>query len=83
MNSVHRNSNSTSIYIKGGITLNIDEALGFMLLAANDAGLPTEDVMKLFGFMSASFDKMTPDEASKLGYDWFESLPEVKEILGD
>lgn len=83
MNSVHRNSNSTSIYIKGGITLNIDEALGFMLLAAKDAGLPTEDVMELFGFMSASFDKMTPDDACKLGYEWFESLPEVKEILGD
>jgi len=83
MNSVLRNSNSTSIYIKGGITLNVDEALGYMLLAARDAELPTEDVMKLFGFMSGSFDKLTPADACKLGYDWFESLPEVKEILGD
>lgn len=63
--------------------MNVDEALGYMLLAAKDAGLPTEDVMKLFGLMSGSFDKMTPDDAGKLGYDWFESLPEVKAILED
>ncbi|MDB6354714.1 hypothetical protein PH235_14380 [Trichococcus sp. K1Tr] len=49
-----------------------DEAIGFMLVACKQADLNLIDTQIIMKKMRAAFDTVTPEEAVKIGNEWYE-----------
>ncbi|NWQ39457.1 hypothetical protein MLOOGBEN_01945 [Bacillus sp. EB106-08-02-XG196] len=58
--------------------LNIRQALGYFLLACNEANIPKSTINEIYKNMRWQFDIKTPEEAEKEGYEWYRSLEKDK-----
>ena len=60
----------------GGKKMENKQALGYMLLACKQLGYTKEQADKLYNAMYEQFDENTEEEAKKMGFNWFNNLPE-------
>lgn len=58
----------------GKVVMNAEQALGYLLLAAREAGLPAQMVKQLHNNFYAKFDFYSPLEAEEEGLKWFHTL---------
>lgn len=49
-----------------------DEAIGYMLVGCKQADLNLVDTQIIMNKMRAAFDTMRPEEAVKIGNEWYE-----------
>jgi chromosomal replication initiation ATPase DnaA len=54
------------------------QALGYFFLACNEGNVPNDTINEIYKNMCWQFDRKTPEDAEKEGYEWYHSLNNVK-----
>jgi chromosomal replication initiation ATPase DnaA len=68
--SIESDKNKTSTIFR----MDKRQALGYFLLACNEANLPKDKINEIYKNMCRQFYIKPPEEAEKEGYKWYETL---------